>query len=605
MSTSLSPTERRAWPNSVVFALVLMVVVGLHALVYGAYLPSADGRIGHDYAYSFPNFLAGAYWFHQNGALSIPWFTPAFAGGLPFYAHPANGYVSFPQAAMIASGPVFAARATLVVFAALGFAGAFLCLRRTFALSFAAALFGATLFTWNGFFSARMLAGHIVFHSQMLVPLAAWLLARPVPLSSRVRGLAFDAVCAALIFAYMIQSGNVYGLVPAVLSCAVIALAAAWRGARLADSAIRLALALTIAVALCAAKLNAGIAFIESCPRVAYPLPGAFNEIGALALVVQSLFIFPSVDIGRGILVNEKFRLERHEWDFDITWVALVLILAALYVYRHRLRERVRGRRNIALVVSACVVLLVPVAVNVYRPGWHEVLKHVPIVQNSSNLVRWFMTYVPVFCIAAALCFDALTHRARRRTAFAVLACVAVITTHLLRDRSYYANQPYSATTIENAARELRETGRVPAIDRCDGAIATDKSAPWPADRNDHLATGESRIACYEPIFGYALEWFPLRTLHPGPAREVREGIYNFKNPASYVFPAENGLQPGEHFRVGQEAQLDALLGYRPFEFAVSPRQRTAELINVCAGVAVLVFLVACALWSLRRSVKT
>ncbi len=590
----------RRFTEARIVALLLLVSVGLHALVYGRYLPCVDGSIGHDYAYYFPDLLSGAYWFHQNGPWSIPWFTPAFGGGLPFYAHPSCGYVTFPQGAAILGGAVFAVRATLVVFAALGFLGTYLCLRRSFALSLAAALVGATIFSWNGFFTARMLSGHLFFHSQMLVPLAAWWITRPVEEGQRVRRLAFDALCAGLVFAYMFQAGNFYGLVPAGLSCAAIALVAALRGARIADSTMRFLGATVVALLLCLAKLNAGLAFLESFQRSGYPLPGASNPLGALALAFQSLFVFPSVDLGRYLLVNKRWRLDQHEWDFSLTSVALVLIVVAAISMRREYRERLRGGRNVALVSALVLVLLVPIAVNVYSPMWTAFLKQVPILRNSSSLVRWFVAYVPVFSVLAALSLDRIAADPRRRTRLACVAILLVIVTHIARDRSFYATQPYSATRIESAFDALREKSHVPPIERCAMQIGPGGRPLRPPDRNDGLVEGTSPIACFEPIFGYELEWFPMGSLHPGPARDVSEGKYNFKNPASYLFPAENGLEPGGHFRVGEEDELAALLDYRPFPFETSNAQRVAETVNLIAVAGAIAGLFVAAILGMR-----
>lgn len=581
----------RNYSESRVVALVLVLVVGIHAFVYGRYLPCADGSIGHDYAYYFPDLLSGAYWFHQNGPFSIPWFTPAFGGGLPFYAHPSCGYFTFPQVAAIEWGPVFAVRATLVLFASLAFLGTYLCLRRSFELSLAAALCGATIFAWNGFFTARMLSGHLFFHSQMLVPLAAWWLTRPVVPGKRARRLLFDAVCAGLVFAYMLQAGNFYGLVPAGLSCAAIALVAALRGASLTDASVRFGGAIFVAVLLCLAKLNAGLAFIDNCPRSGYPLPGASNPFGAIALVIQSVFVFPSYDLGRYILQNERWRLDHHEWDFSLTLVTLVLIVAGGLALRRELRVRLRNRRTLLLLLALVFVLLVPIAVNVYTPGWSAFLKEVPIVRNSSSLVRWFAAYVPVFAVLAALSIDRVTSDSKRRVQIAIAAAAIAVLTHVLRDRSFYATQPYSATRIEAAFDALRETGRVIAVERCAIQFGSNGRPLRPPDRNDGLVEGTSPIACFEPIFGYELEWFPMGALHHGPARELVGGEYNFKNPAGYLFPAENGVEPGGHFRKGQESELEALLEYRPYPFEKSTRQRAAERVNLVAlGVVVSYF---------------
>jgi hypothetical protein len=586
-----------------IVALVGVLVLGLHALVFGAYLPGDDGRLGHDYGYFFPRLLAGAYWFHENGVFSIPWFTPAFGGGLPFYAHPASGYVSFPQVAAIVAGPVFAVRATLVVFAALGFAGTYLLLRGTFRARIPAALVGATLFAWNGFFTARMLAGHLGFHSLMLTPLAAWWLTRPAHAEQRARRFAVDATCAGLVFAYMFQSGNFYGIPPAVIACVAIALAASYGGARFADFARRLAAASAIAVLLCLAKLCAALAFLSACPRDGYPLPGATSVFGALRLAAQSLFFDPPVALAREIFVNTKYAVTQHEWEFGLTWVAAILVLAGLVPFARTWSADAGRRRRLAILASLVLVLAVPIAVNVYTPGWNAFLKRVPIVQSSSLLVRWFAAYVPVFAVLAALALDRVSIPPRAKIAAAVLAIAGVLTLRCLEDRTFYANQNYRAATIENAFAALRATDRVPAIERADADVRADGKVDMRLDRDDRLANGVSQIACYEPMFGYGLEWFPLKTLHPGAARESSAGgTYNFKNPAGYLFPRENGLEPGGHFVAGQEAELQQFLHYRPFEFAMPARQHVADVVNLIAIAAVIAFFARCAIARFRRA---
>lgn len=574
-----------------------MLVVGLHALVYGRYLPFEGRHMGHDYGYYLPNLLAGAYWFHHNGPWSIPWFTPAFCGGVPYYAHPSCGYVSFPQAAAIVAGPIVAVKATLSAFAALGFLGTYLLLRRTFALSLAVALCGATIFAWNGFFTARMMSGHLFFHAQMLVPLSAWWITRPVLAERRIVCIVLDALFAGIAFAYAFQAGNFYGLVPAGLSCAAIALFAAVCGGNLRHGAVRLVLACVFALLLCSAKLGAGIAFLQSFPRSGYPLPGASNPLAALVVVIQSSFVFPSVDLGRYAFVNERWRLDVHEWDFQVTWVAGALIAAGVWRQRARWRGLWTVPRTRVLVIALAGVLCVPIAFNTYAPGWSALLKHIPVVQNSSSLVRWFAAYVPVFAVLAALALERLSSDARQRTRLAVAAAALVMLTHALRDRSFYAQQPYDPTRIVTAFDDLARSGRVPPIERCSLRLDQDGRPNRRPGVNDGLAEGASPIAAFEPIFGYDLEWFPLGTLHHGAARELIAGRYNVKSPAGYVFPAENGLTPGEHFRVGRTDALSAFLDYRPFPFARSRCQRGLEIVNMAAlaGVLALLVAVACA----------
>ena len=161
------------WSSCIIATLVLYYI-------FSRYLPTEFGTLGHDYSYFMPRLLLGYYWFQQNGLWAVPWFTPGLCGGLPFYANPQSLYYSLPQFATFFTDPLTAVRTTFLLFGALGYAGSYLLLRRVLGLGVPAALFGAVVFAFNGFFAHRLLIGHLTFHSFMLVPWAAfWLLREP------------------------------------------------------------------------------------------------------------------------------------------------------------------------------------------------------------------------------------------------------------------------------------------------------------------------------------------------------------------------------------------------------------------------------------------
>ena len=144
-----------------------------YAWIFGRFIPLEGNKLGHDYALHFPNLLAGHFWVLQNGFFSVPWFTPAQCGGLPFYADLNVGYYALPQFLTFWFSPLVAIKITFYVFASLGFLGTYAFLRKTMQLSLCAALVGAMLYFWNGFYVYRMLVGHLVDHGFMLLP---WIL---------------------------------------------------------------------------------------------------------------------------------------------------------------------------------------------------------------------------------------------------------------------------------------------------------------------------------------------------------------------------------------------------------------------------------------------
>lgn len=573
------------------FGLAILVP---YAWVHLRWLPGPDGLMGHDWSYVLPRLLAGSYWIEQNGALDLPWFTPAFQGGTPFFAHPANAYASVLQVLHQFFGPVAAAQATLVGGAALGYVGTWLLARRALRASNAASILAATIFAWNGFHATRMLVGHAGFHASMLVPLAAFWILRPVDPERRTSELARDAALASLVIAYMLLSGNVYGLPPALLAIAALAGLHALRGGALRDAAIRGGIALAAAVAICAAKLWAGLAFLANAPRTGYPLPG-FDGIGAAVVgVVRCVFLGVPEDGSDAGVVNTRYALDRHEFDFGVTWIPLVLFALWCLHDAASWRERARALRSRPITFVAClVVLAIPIAVNVYGAQWNAFLKSLPVLSSSSNLMRWLWTYVPLAAIAAAIALDGIRASERRRTRLAAVACAAVVVVSALADTGARIERVYDPARIESAALALRRGADFVAIQR-NGVVWNERGEPTrPVGRDDLIVDGTSQLLAYEPLFGYDLEWFPMGSLHPGDPFESRGDELNFKDPASFVFPAQNGGAVGAQFRVADRERLGEFLAYRPLSWNRPPLFRMAEWTGILVFVAALASVLA------------
>jgi hypothetical protein len=606
-----------------VFATALVFVIAFHALVANRFFGAGATHVGHDYSYFLPQLLNGCFWRAENGPFAIPWFTPALGGGIPFYANPSCIYASLPQLAAFVIGPLAAVRITLIAFGAIGFAGTYALARRTLHASAFASLFGAVAFALNGFFLSRMLIGHLGFHSCMLLPALAHFVLRPLPsgpsaTSERSWSIARDAVLIGAGFAYVFQSGNFYGVLPALIAIGGLAAIVSLRGGDLRGSMTRLALGGALALCLSAAKLAAGLAFVGSFPRNEYPLPGA-NNLGSGALIaVRALFFEPPVELAHDAIVHFRWRLARHELEYGVTWVPLVMLCAWSTVAlarriargRSRLEEVDRGtmaletagerrstnvRRNLAFAVLVAALLL-PIALNTYEEHWTDLLERVPILGSSSTLVRCFLAYLPIVAAAAALAIDGALPR-RARAPIAILATLVLAATQVLRDWSYYANQPYDPRPVERAYAAI--DARVPPVAEIRVALDANGKPSFALDRNDALCTGGSQMLPYEPIFGYRLESFPFGSLHPGPTSDEQDGRLNVKNPALFLFPNQNGGAPGDAFRADQRNDAEALLSYRPFPFEKPLRQHAAEALNVIALIGTVVFAAA---WIVRAA---
>jgi hypothetical protein len=81
----------------------------------------------------------------------------------------------------------------------------------------------------------------------------------------------------------------------------------------------------------------------------------------------------------------------------------------------------------------------------------------------------------------------------------------------------------------------------------------------------------------------------------------LRRNTQNLKDPACYLFPRENGCNPGSHFPAARRAEAQRFLGYHGYAFRRSAAQQWADAVNRGALLAVPVLLLAGFSSRLRR----
>ncbi len=570
--------------------LVGVAWVALHYWIFSAFFPTRAGMLGFDYGYFLPHLLDGEYWRIANGVFSIPWFTPAFCGGIPKFANPQSLYFSAPQLFVSLADPVVALRLTLLVFAGLGHWGFYLFQRRLFGISRPIAMLGAALFLFNTHFSSRMLIGHLTFHSFMLVPFVPlWLFGRGGD-SARARCLEIAGV--ACVLAYLASASIAHVLFQGLLITAIAGLlqmAIAPDRCRPGRALVRAGAAAPLAVALCAAQLVAMEAFLGGFPRSQYPLASVASVPDLARLVFRVLFFDPpSQEAIDALLTNALWTFARHEFEFGVSVVPLALIAIAA-VCRKAERSPLlpsglwRGYRGASL-AGAVFLLVIPLALNFYQPAWHAWLKSLPLFASSSTLLRWLSVYVPIAILAGSVAAESSAALRRRRWWVLAIGSGALVANLWRTDRGFYEQQSYDPAPIVAAFSDARRPGFAPAIHANEYPRAFDGPAPV---RNNVLVHGASQIACYETLFGFQFEKLPKGLLREAPVLELQSGAFNLLDPACFLFPSENGCMPGEPFFADRRADVEAFTSYRPFPFAMPRSQRIANAVNVVALIGV------------------
>jgi hypothetical protein len=101
-------------------------------------------------------------------------------------------------------------------------------------------------------------------------------------------------------------------------------------------------------------------------------------------------------------------------------------------------------------------------------------------------------------------------------------------------------------------------------------------------------------------MFGFRLEFLPFKNIHPGPVFDNDGKVYNFKNPACYLYPAENDCEPGGHFRLDQPDELKAFTSYSSFSYRKSAIQQATDWLSLLTMTAVVAIALSYLLVELR-----
>lgn len=259
------------------------------------------------------------------------------------------------------------------------------------------------------------------------------------------------------------------------------------------------------------------------------------------------------------------------------------------------LRQKVRVWFQLGALM---LLLFIPLAVNYYTPEWNALLKELPIIRSSSNLFRWFCGYIPLVILGAALAFDRTAYIKKIRPYLASLGIVLVVYLNASIERDYKAIHRYNPTHIINAYQTSHATGQPVTISTITVIRDKNRRVTTPIGRNDTLVVGGSQLFCYEAMFGYRLENFPIKQLRPGSVTNVISDRFNLKDPACYVYAESNDCSPGDHFTSDRINDVSGLTSYMPYHFNMPVWQRVTNGLSLVTLIMVTTYmLLYCLKW--------
>jgi hypothetical protein len=579
--------------------IVLFVVVNLGCLFFLAH--ELIRLSGHDYGLVLNRLLDNHFSIISHG-LSLFEYTPSFCGGVFNFANSNSWSLSLTQLLVYFVGPEIGIKLLYILSSMIGGLGIFWCVRQS-AVGASAALVAAACFTFSGVFVTKLVVGHVLYYHMLFAPLIAAFLLKAT------KNFLHDSYLAAFVFtggAGIITALSIYGGVAGFLLPFMASILLVWLmcGALRENNLKPIALFifyLGLTATLSAPKIEASIALFSTIgSRDFYSLPG-FGFAGLFSYMLSALFWVPNADSINSSMLNRQWHMGWHEIYVGLPQLALVATF--IYISQKPVRLKNLSVRNYGWLglIGIVVLLLLPLGLNYYSPTWNLVIKAVPILGDSSNMLRWTCLYVPAFAIAVGQLFrnaDILSLRPAAAIILMMLGTTwwqySVINKNLLSSENFdpagilaqWHSDPQKVLPIKRVGLATRDDGK------------GGRQVAY-APHFDHVFTkGISNATCYEPVFGYRLELFPIRSIQSGDVMTLKNGTYGLINPACYVYPAENNCAPGDRFRADQKMSMLKFMHREEFEAKVSNLRIVAEF---AASISALVIALGVFVYLLRR----
>ncbi len=566
-------------------AVYLAILLGLIVFIVSRDLP----KVGHDYGFFLPRLL-DTHLHHRVDGLGIQWYTANFGAGTPAYPNPQYVQYSLPQVLLFVVNPWTALMLSLITYSATGFICYFLFLREEMDLIASASALGASFILANGFFIEHALVGHVGFQHFHLLG-AILFLVFTKRLGTLTSGILIGLLCAAVVNQAGFINLIIFGFSLLVLLPLIYLLRPELFHRKVFVTLLAGALS---AILLSISKVSAVLAFLRNFPRVIEDDYGQTYLQGLLGMVRQLTgfsFIAPY-----HMLTGQKMEGIIHFfqqgagaqfgiWEMDVALspgLLMLLILGTGYlVFRlWKTRLAMPGTKWIAVLLLFSAVWLATDLT--LAQGWlYSLVKPLPILRSLHANVRFTAAFIFPMAMIGAFVFHEIFKERKPAipVAFGILSLstIAMLTLYLAIPEDVHVRN----FNIDSVLPTYAEIDRGWNFSVKNVAEITDMEA---------FQQESSNLTTQDPMFGYVGEYFEPKAV-PGPVMKLRDGDYNMTNPAGFVFPEENDVQPFDLFREDQKAELDAFLSHRQPNLEISGWQKTANAISGIMLIITLVYL--------------
>lgn len=577
------------------FILQTLLYVSLVLFSLAQYFP----YIGMDFKYFIPRLIDSDLHYRING-LSIQWYTPSFGGGLPSYPNPQQIQFSLPQFLTLFFDPWIATLLSISIYSSLGMLGAFLLSSRKLGFSAVTSSLVGLLFLVNGFYLQHMGIGHFTFMAFPLLPYVLLaLLSKRKPI---LNGILLSSIIAVLLY-----SGGFYLIIYFFFSSLLCLSLIYLFKPELFDPA---SLLKTIGwgsiftIGLCASKLSAVLAFLQSFPRAISDTYHTSLLQSLEGIILQLLGTMALSPLGSLVGRSPKFvwdllmtytgsSLAFWELDTSISPILFFFLLAGALtaVWGGSTKKFSLTKTQWISGIFFLVFFELTLEFITTKGFFYPTLSQLPILRSLHVNPRYTSTLILPLALLGGFSLNHFFKIFRFSHGKELLTWIISMITIFLFASAYLTlpmdslqkRQFYVAGNIQ-IYQQVRAGETFPIL-----YVQDDLNDARVFDQNS------STLTPYEVLFGYGMGKFKHQ-LTPGSVYDLRDGSFNFTDPTGLVFGAENNTHPFDRIKETDRENLDLFIHrYQP-KWKLPLWQSIADdlsLATLCSMLLVLIVLLS------------
>ncbi len=598
--------------NNFLFLLISFLILIFHQLIFQKFFPNNEGYLGHDFEQFIPNLMFGKIWFDKN-FLSIPWFTPSFCCGIPFYADPQSTFYSLYQLIFILFDPISSIKLIFFILSLFSYFGMFLLVRK-FGLSTYSSLLCASLFLFNGFFIYRSIIGHVAYLSYIFIPLYCFFLIKSYEKISHKFSI-FYLLISSIIFANFFHSGSGPIILIIFTSIFFIIIFYAYFKNTL-KIFLNFFISIIFGILISLSKIVSSLFLLSNFPRE-YP-PTEFNTfLGYLKNFFLSFFLEADQKYFNENLTS-MISFGKHEMEYSLSIVPIISLFLIAFFDKKLFKINLRNLNFLAIIV---IIFLIPIYFNINFLNQYNFNSQIPVVKSTWVQFRWMAIYIIPIILLTGLIIENAKINIKYKNYISLSFILILLFQNFIKDNNNYLQSASYNIKDSYEFNKKFEEGRIKArINGPSVLLNKDGSVKKISTRNDTFYFSYSSLMCYQSLFGYNLEKLNKKNIKFYSKRILGDGSilyytdinktknkFTFFKPSCFLFPDENNCLPGDIFKKDEYRKMLNFLNYEKIDFQQNKIQIISNYISffsITISFALIIYYLIYFVFRLNRKIN-